>query len=127
MTPDPSHDPTIRTGEDSAAEVFEHPERIGPYKILQVIGEGGMGVVYEAEQTAPVRRRVALKMMKVGMDTKEVVARFEAERQGPPQHRQGAGRWRVGQGTALFCDGTSEGSSTHRILRHEQALYQGSA
>ncbi len=58
-----------------------HPERIGPFKILQVLGEGGMGIVYEAEQTAPVRRRVALKVIKVGMDTKEVVARFEAERQ----------------------------------------------
>jgi serine/threonine protein kinase/tetratricopeptide (TPR) repeat protein len=60
---------------------FEHPERIGPYQIIQVIGEGGMGIVYDAEQKEPVRRRVALKMMKVGMDTKEVVARFEAERQ----------------------------------------------
>jgi serine/threonine protein kinase/tetratricopeptide (TPR) repeat protein len=58
-----------------------HPERIGPFKILQVLGEGGMGIVYEAEQTEPVRRRVALKIIKAGMDTKEVVARFEAERQ----------------------------------------------
>jgi non-specific serine/threonine protein kinase/serine/threonine-protein kinase len=81
MTPDPSNDPTIHTSQDTDAEVLEHPERIGPYKILQVIGEGGMGVVYHAEQTAPVQRRVALKMMKVGMDTREVVARFEAERQ----------------------------------------------
>ena len=60
---------------------FETPERIGPYRILQVLGEGGMGVVYVAEQTEPVRRRVALKIMKAGMDTKQVVARFEAERQ----------------------------------------------
>ncbi len=58
-----------------------HPERIGPFKILQVLGEGGMGIVYEAEQTKPVRRRVAVKIIKAGMDTKEVVARFEAERQ----------------------------------------------
>ena len=57
------------------------PERIGPYRILQTLGEGGMGVVYVAEQTEPVRRRVALKIMKLGMDTKQIVARFEAERQ----------------------------------------------
>ncbi len=57
------------------------PERVGPYHLLGVIGEGGMGVVYEAEQHEPVKRRVALKMMKVGMDTGEVLARFEAERQ----------------------------------------------
>jgi serine/threonine protein kinase/WD40 repeat protein len=55
--------------------------RIGPYKLLQLIGEGGMGVVYMAEQTEPVRRRVALKIIKPGMDTRQVVARFEAERQ----------------------------------------------
>ncbi len=54
---------------------------IGRYKILEEIGQGGMGVVYMAEQTEPVRRRVALKIIKLGMDTKEVVARFEAERQ----------------------------------------------
>ncbi len=54
---------------------------IGPYKLLQVIGEGGMGVVYMAEQETPVRRRVALKIIKPGMDTRAVIARFEAERQ----------------------------------------------
>jgi eukaryotic-like serine/threonine-protein kinase len=54
---------------------------IGRYKLLQQIGEGGMGVVYMAEQEQPVRRRVALKIIKLGMDTKSVVARFEAERQ----------------------------------------------
>ena len=56
-------------------------EQIGPYKLLQEIGQGGMGVVYMAEQTAPVQRRVALKIIKPGMDTREVIARFEAERQ----------------------------------------------
>ena len=55
--------------------------RIGPYKILQLIGEGGFGVVYMAEQEEPVRRKVALKIIKLGMDTKRVIARFEAERQ----------------------------------------------
>jgi serine/threonine protein kinase len=55
--------------------------RIGPYKLLQQIGEGGMGVVYLAEQEQPVRRRVALKIIKPGMDSRQVIARFEAERQ----------------------------------------------
>ena len=54
---------------------------IGPYKLLEQIGEGGMGVVYMAEQTQPVRRKVALKIIKPGMDTQQVIARFEAERQ----------------------------------------------
>ncbi len=56
-------------------------QRIDNYRILQKVGEGGMGEVYEAEQEKPVRRRVALKIIKHGMDTKQVVARFEAERQ----------------------------------------------
>jgi serine/threonine protein kinase len=56
-------------------------DRIGRYKILQQIGEGGCGVVYMAEQEEPVRRKVALKVIKLGMDTKSVIARFEAERQ----------------------------------------------
>src|ERR1051326_7367357 len=62
--------------------VGEKPgDRIGHYKLLQQIGEGGCGVVYMAEQEEPVRRRVALKIIKPGMDTKSVIARFEAERQ----------------------------------------------
>jgi len=56
-------------------------DRIGQYKLLQQLGEGGCGVVYMAEQEKPVRRRVALKIIKLGMDTKQVIARFEAERQ----------------------------------------------
>jgi eukaryotic-like serine/threonine-protein kinase len=56
-------------------------DRIGRYKLLQQIGEGGCGVVYMAEQEEPVHRRVALKVIKLGMDTKKVIARFEAERQ----------------------------------------------
>src|SRR3990172_6064294 len=54
---------------------------IGPYKLLEQIGEGGFGVVYMADQQSPVRRRVALKIIKPGMDTRQVIARFEAERQ----------------------------------------------
>ncbi len=53
---------------------------IGPYRLLEILGEGGFGVVYLAEQTHPIRRRVALKLIKPGMDTKQVIARFEAER-----------------------------------------------
>jgi hypothetical protein len=71
---------------DGATSVFAAPSegpgtKIGRYKLLEQIGEGGMGVVFMAEQEQPVRRRVALKIIKAGMDTKQVVARFEAERQ----------------------------------------------
>ncbi len=55
--------------------------QIGPYKLLQQIGEGGMGTVYMAEQTQPVQRKVALKVIKPGMDSRQIIARFEAERQ----------------------------------------------
>src|SRR5437879_9237456 len=54
---------------------------IGRYKLLEKVGEGGFGAVYVAEQREPVKRRVALKIIKLGMDTRQVVARFEAERQ----------------------------------------------
>ena len=57
------------------------PDAIGPYELIAQIGEGGMAVVYEAEQREPVRRRVALKVVKLGMNTRQVVARFMAERQ----------------------------------------------
>lgn len=64
------------------APALEKPgAQIGPYKLLQEIGHGGMGVVYMAEQSRPVVRRVALKIIKPGMDTRQVIARFEAERQ----------------------------------------------
>ena len=68
------------TADESA--VAEGPgTRIGPYKLLEQIGEGGMGVVWMAEQQEQVRRMVALKIIKAGMDSAQVVARFEAERQ----------------------------------------------
>jgi WD40 repeat protein/serine/threonine protein kinase len=83
---------------------------IGPYKLLQQIGEGGMGVVFMAEQTEPIQRTVALKIIKPGMDTRQVIARFEAERQAlalmdhPNIARvidagtTGAGGWGLGAG-----------------------------
>ncbi len=74
--------PGDRDRVDSRLPVEEEVgQRIGAYKVLQKIGEGGCGSVYMAEQEQPVRRRVALKIIKLGMDTKNVIARFEAERQ----------------------------------------------
>ncbi|MFK7817101.1 MAG: protein kinase, partial [Planctomycetaceae bacterium] len=71
-------EPDTAIGEEGSPEL---PDQIGRYKILQEIGRGGMGLVYMAEQTEPVKRRVALKVIKAGMDSREVIARFEAERQ----------------------------------------------
>ena len=69
-------------GDHRSAAVGERPGTvIGPYKLLQQIGEGGMGTVYMAEQSHPVQRKVALKVIKAGMDSGQVIARFEAERQ----------------------------------------------
>jgi eukaryotic-like serine/threonine-protein kinase len=61
--------------------LLDGARELGPYKLIGILGEGGMGVVYLAEQTAPIRRRVAIKVLKLGMDTAQVVARFESERQ----------------------------------------------
>ena len=57
------------------------PAQIGPYHIIELLGQGGMGAVYLAEQTQPFRRRVAVKVIKPGMDSEQVIARFETERQ----------------------------------------------
>ena len=68
---------------DVASEQIAHadPQRIGPYTAVETLGEGGMAIVYKAEQRHPVRRTVAIKLIKLGMDTRQFVARFEAERQ----------------------------------------------
>jgi serine/threonine protein kinase len=74
--------PTAETGFVEEPTLPEGPGSvIGPYKVMEEIGEGGMGLVFVAEQQHPVRRRVALKVIKPGMDTRDVIARFEAERQ----------------------------------------------
>jgi serine/threonine protein kinase len=81
------HEPAVVSSQTlrvapAVISVTERPgDKIGRYKLREQIGEGGCGVVYVAEQEEPVRRRVALKVIKLGMDTKQVVARFEAERQ----------------------------------------------
>src|SRR4030095_6149356 len=71
----------LEVPEGESDPVAKVGESIGRYKLLQQIGEGGCGVVYMAEQEEPVRRRVAVKVIKIGMDTKSVMARFDAERQ----------------------------------------------
>src|SRR5262245_6149517 len=71
----------IDVTEDQAPLSEQPGTQIGPYKLIQQIGEGGMGAVYMAQQAAPVKRLVALKIIKPGMDTRQVIARFEAERQ----------------------------------------------
>ena len=86
-TPGPEPDPTIESPKDASTKESAPGlgavagDAVGPFKIVRTLGEGGFGVVYLAEQTEPVKRRVALKVIKPGMDTKSVIARFEAERQ----------------------------------------------
>ncbi len=70
-----------QSGNAVASGVPTVGSHIGPYRLVEEIGEGGMGIVFLAQQTAPINRRVALKVIKVGMDTRRVVARFETERQ----------------------------------------------
>ncbi len=77
----PALAPTTPADDQPATPEPPRPERIGPYRILDVLGEGGMGTVYLAEQKEPVRRRVALKLIRLGMASDNVLRRFEAERQ----------------------------------------------
>ncbi len=81
LEPLPNPNPTLRLNADFMASGEKPGDVIGNYKLREKIGEGGCGEVYVADQEKPVRRRVALKIIKLGMATKEVVARFEAERQ----------------------------------------------
>ncbi|HEY3913608.1 MAG TPA: serine/threonine-protein kinase [Verrucomicrobiae bacterium] len=77
----PDHVTLMRTAVLTVSATEKIGDKIGRYKLLQQIGEGGCGVVYMAEQLEPVRRKVAIKIIKLGMDTKQVIARFEAEQQ----------------------------------------------
>ena len=105
-------------------------QTIGRYKLLEKIGEGGCGVVYMAEQEEPVRRRVALKIIKLGMDTKAghrpVRGRAAgAGDDGPSEHRQGVRCRRHRHRPALLRDGTGARHPDHRVLRPEQACARG--
>ncbi|HLN28275.1 MAG TPA: protein kinase [Gemmataceae bacterium] len=73
--------PEAATADLASSESEQAGAIIGPYKLVEQIGEGGFGLVFMAEQQQPVRRKVALKILKPGMDTRQVIARFEAERQ----------------------------------------------
>src|SRR5213594_5086512 len=76
-----ARDDSTETHATSAPARGHLPETFGAYRPVGVLGEGGMGIVYLAEQDEPIRRRVALKVIKQGMDTRRVIARFESERQ----------------------------------------------
>ena len=109
---------------------IEQPIREGPgtvigrYKLLEPIGEGGMGVVYMAEQMQPVRRKVALKVIKPGMDTRQVIARFEAERQAlalmdHPNIARILDAGATESGRPYFVMELVRGDPDHRVLRPE--------
>ena len=91
--------------------IAERPGKvIGSYQLLEQIGDGGFGVVYMAEQTHPVKRKVALKVIKPGMDSKEVIAPLRGRTPSsgddePPQHCQDFRRWRHGKRSAVLRDG----------------------
>ena len=106
--------------------------RLRDLHLLQRLGEGGMGEVYEAEQTEPVRRRVALKLIKRGMESKEVVARFESERQALAlmSHPNIAQVYDAGitqDGRPYFVMELVKGVPITQLLRHQSARHQTSA
>ncbi|MGB2985689.1 MAG: serine/threonine-protein kinase, partial [Phycisphaerae bacterium] len=109
MSTDP---PDIKTRSlDRSPSGDSSSERVGPFKILETLGEGGMGVVYLAEQTEPIRRHVALKIIRLGMDTKQVIARFETERQAlAMMNHPGVAK--------VFDAGTTEQGRPYFVMEH---------
>ena len=105
---------------------------IGRYKLLQLIGEGGFGIVYMAEQETPVKRRVALKIIKAGMDTRQVIARFEAERQAlammdHPNIARVLDAGATDTGRPYFVMELVKGDPHHRVLRPVTAQHPAAA
>ena len=129
--PPPGAEVTGATVRLSGSPAEKPGDRIGRYKLLQQIGEGGCGVVYMAEQEEPVRRRVALKVIKLGMDTKQVIARFEAERQAlalmdHPNIAKVLDAGATDTGRPLLRHGTGARHQDHRLLRPEPPLHRAS-
>jgi len=107
---DPAAAPTLGPGA-SDSRLTPPPDRIGPYALIEPLGEGGMGTVWLARQEEPVRRDVALKVIKLGMDTTEVVGRFEAERQALAMMNH--------RGIARVLDaGATEQGSPYFVMEH---------
>ena len=114
----PIGEPTVEQGANSSSPGAV----VGPYKLTQSIGEGGMGTVFMAEQTEPVRRLVALKIIKPGMDSRQVIARFEAERQAlalmdHPNIARVLDAGHHQRRPALFRHGAGQGRADHQVLR----------
>ena len=125
----PMNSATVTVGGAAAdSPVCEKPGSMvaGRDYLMEVIGEGGMGVVYMAEQTEPVRRPVALKIIKPGMDTRQVIARFEAERQAlalmdHPNIAKVLDAGTTDSGRPLLRHGAGQGRAHHRVLRRAPA------
>ena len=115
-SPTAGHDESISTGDVIA----------GKYKLVEQIGEGGMGAVYLAQQTEPVKRLVALKVIKAGMDSRQVLARFEAERQAlalmdHPNIARVLDGGATPERPAVLRHGAGQGRADHQVLRRAQA------
>ncbi len=125
-------DMTVKSSPSTDRQVVEPltekaGDHINRYKLLQEIGEGGCGTVYMAEQEQPVRRRVALKVIKLGMDTKQVIARFEAERQAlammdHPNIAKVLDAGATEIRPSVLRHGIGARRADHRVLRPEQSL-----